>query len=92
VSDKAYAVRKSDASPYPAAGVGIPFVFFYGIMWVVCFYVFAYLILCGLNEKGPEDRIVALVEQTGLHVASDGQYGDSVSALAALFAVCSAGH
>jgi hypothetical protein len=61
-------------------------------MRVMYFYVFAYLILCGLNEKGPEGRIVALVELTGHHVASDGQYGDSVSALAALVAVCSAGH
>ena len=38
-------------SPYPTAGIGIPFVFFYGIMWVVYFYVFAYLILWRMRRS-----------------------------------------
>ena len=29
---------------YPTAGIGIRLAFFYGIMWAVYFYVFAYLI------------------------------------------------
>ncbi len=32
-------------APYPTAGIGLPFLFFYGIMWVVYGYAFGYLVL-----------------------------------------------
>ena len=32
-------------TPYPTANIGLPFLFFYGLMWVVFAYAFGYLIL-----------------------------------------------
>jgi molybdopterin-containing oxidoreductase family membrane subunit len=32
-------------SPYPTAAIGVPFLLFYGIMWVVFVYAFGYLVL-----------------------------------------------
>jgi hypothetical protein len=36
-------------TPYPTAGIALPFVFFYGLMWVVFFYV-GYLIIWRLRK------------------------------------------
>lgn len=45
-------------TPYPTAGIGVPFLFFYGIMWVVFSYVFGYLVVWRMRraraqEAGP---------------------------------------
>jgi len=37
-------------SPYPTAGIGIPFLFFYGMMWLVYFYAFGYLVLWRMRK------------------------------------------
>lgn len=39
-------------TPYPTAAIGLPFLFFYGIMWVVFFYAFGYLVLWRMRRSG----------------------------------------
>lgn len=47
-------------SPYASAAIGIPFLVFYGLMWVVFFYAFGYVVLwqmrrsrAGQTNRGP---------------------------------------
>lgn len=39
-------------TPYLTAGIGLPFVLFYGTMWVVLVYAFGYLILWRMRRNG----------------------------------------
>ncbi|MBZ5700622.1 MAG: polysulfide reductase NrfD [Acidobacteriia bacterium] len=41
-------------APYATAAIGLPFVIFYGIMWVVYLYAFGYLILWRVRRAGRE--------------------------------------
>ena len=45
-------------SPYPTAAIGLPFLFFYGLMWVVFAYAFGYLVLYRMRRaaSGKEPR------------------------------------
>ena len=38
-------------TPYPTAAIGLPFLFFYGLMWVMFFYAFGYLILWRMRSR-----------------------------------------
>ena len=38
-------------TPYATAAIGLPFLFFYGMMWVVFFYAFGYLILWRMRRS-----------------------------------------
>ena len=47
-------------APYPTAGIGVPFLLFYGIMWVVFSYAFGYLVVWRMRrarsqEAGPAE-------------------------------------
>jgi len=44
-----FAFRGSAHYPYPTAGIALPFLFFYGTMWIVFFYV-GYLIIWRLPQ------------------------------------------
>lgn len=39
-------------SPYPTPAIAIPFLVFYGTMWVVFIYTFGYLILWQMRRAG----------------------------------------
>jgi hypothetical protein len=41
-------------APYATPAIGLPFVIFYGAMWVVYVYVFGYLILWRVRRSGQE--------------------------------------
>jgi Ni/Fe-hydrogenase subunit HybB-like protein len=41
-------------TPYATPAIGLPFVLFYGIMWVVYFYAFGYLIFWNMRRAGRE--------------------------------------
>lgn len=45
-------------TPYPTAAIGIPFLLFYGMMWVVFIYAFGYLVLWRMRRvpRDPRDR------------------------------------
>lgn len=41
-------------APYATPAIGLPFILFYGTMWVIFFYVFGYLILWRMRHPGKE--------------------------------------
>jgi hypothetical protein len=43
-------------APYATPAIGLPFVLFYGTMWVIFFYAFGYLILWRLRHPGKEKQ------------------------------------
>ncbi len=40
-------------APYPTPGIGLPFLGFYGLMWIVFFYAFGYLICWKMRRADP---------------------------------------
>ena len=43
-------------APYLTANIGLPFLMFYGLMWVVFAYAFGYLILYRMRGRGGRGR------------------------------------